>query len=62
VRTLTDVECKFDAMLYIDVPEHIENDIVELENASRHPNDNGHLIALSPAHEFLFSEFDKAIT
>ncbi len=51
----------FDTILYIDVLEHIKNDAAELRHATRHLQPNGHLIILSPAHQFLFSEFDKQV-
>jgi len=54
-------EERFDAVLYIDVLEHIEDDGAELLGASRHLAKGGHLIVLSPAHQFLFTAFDKAI-
>lgn len=52
---------KFDCILYIDVLEHIENDASELKKAIYHLSQGGHLIILSPAFQFLFSPFDKAI-
>jgi SAM-dependent methyltransferase len=52
---------KFDAILYIDVIEHIEKDNDELRTASSLLADNGHLIVLVPAHQFVYSPFDKAI-
>jgi len=51
----------FDSILYIDVIEHIKNDLLELDNAAEHLKPNGALIVLSPAHEWLFTPFDKAI-
>lgn len=51
----------FDSIIYIDVLEHIEDDQLELESASRHLNESGYLIVLSPAYQFLFTEFDAAI-
>ena len=51
----------FDTIIYIDVLEHIENDSAEIEMASRHLNTNGILIVLSPAWNFLMSEFDREI-
>ena len=51
----------FDTILYIDVLEHIEQDRAELEQAAKHLAQGGRLIALSPAHEWLFSRFDEAI-
>lgn len=52
---------KFDAILYIDVLEHIEDDKKEAREAVEHLKPGGHLIVLSPAHQFLYSPFDKAI-
>ncbi len=52
---------KFDSIIYIDVLEHIENDKKELAKASQHLKPNGNLVVLVPAHNFLFSPFDKAI-
>lgn len=51
----------YDAILYIDVIEHIEMDAAELEAASRHLKPGGSLIVLSPAHQWLFTPFDKTI-
>ena len=51
----------FDAILYIDVLEHIENDAAELARAAEHLNPGGHLVVLSPAHQMAFSEYDAAI-
>jgi hypothetical protein len=47
--------------LYIDVLEHIENDRAEIEAAARLVRQSGHIVILSPAHHWLFSEFDKSI-
>lgn len=52
---------KFDAIIYIDVIEHIENDTDELKKASTFLKPGGHLIVLVPAHNYLYSEFDKSI-
>jgi SAM-dependent methyltransferase len=51
----------FDTILYVDVLEHIQDDREELVRASRHLAPGGHLVVLSPAHQFLFSPFDEAI-
>jgi len=56
-----DANRKFDAILYIDVIEHIKNDAEELKKAANFLKPNGHLIILVPAHNYLFSEFDKSI-
>ena len=52
---------KFDTVLYIDVLEHIDNDFNELECCSHLLAKNGRIIILSPAHNILFSHFDKSI-
>ena len=54
-------EATFDTLLYIDVLEHVEDDRAELASAAGRLNPGGSLIVLSPAHNWLFSEFDKAI-
>ena len=52
---------KFNAIIYIDVIEHIEKDAEELARAKTLLADQGYLIVLVPAHQFLYNEFDKAI-
>ena len=52
---------QFDAILYIDVLEHIPDDAQEIRRAASRLREGGHLIVLSPAHQWLFSPFDKAI-
>ena len=59
--SISDLHQNFDAVLYIDVLEHIENDKAELTIASSRIANDGYLVVLSPAFNFLFSEFDKAI-
>jgi SAM-dependent methyltransferase len=51
----------FDSILYIDVLEHIEDDRAELLLARDRLRPDGALIVLSPAHPFLYTEFDRAI-
>ncbi len=52
---------KFDALLYIDVIEHIEDDKKELQLAGQYLKPGGVLLIIVPAHQFLYSPFDKAI-
>jgi SAM-dependent methyltransferase len=52
---------QFDAIVYIDVLEHIDGDRDELNRAASHLRPGGRLIVLSPAHQRLFSPFDAAI-
>ena len=51
----------YDSILYIDVLEHIEDDLAEAQAAARHLKPGGRLIVLSPAHQWLFTPFDQAI-
>lgn len=51
----------FDAILYIDVIEHIDRDKEEVELAFRHLRANGKLIILVPAFQYLYSPFDKKV-
>ena len=55
-----DPAARFDTILYVDVLEHIEDDRAELARAFAHLAPGGHVIVLSPAHQFLFSPFDAA--
>ncbi|MDA0578355.1 MAG: class I SAM-dependent methyltransferase [Verrucomicrobia bacterium] len=61
--TLADLppEQRFDAVIYIDVLEHIADDRAELMRAEAHLKPGGRLVVLAPAHMALFSEFDRAI-
>lgn len=60
LRTFSDAPC-FDCILYIDVLEHIEDDHAQIEAAARLVRRSGHIVILSPAHQWLYSEFDKSI-
>lgn len=63
VGTISDLPAasRYDTILYIDVLEHIKNDAIELQEAVRLLAERGHLIIVVPAHQWLFSPFDKAI-
>jgi SAM-dependent methyltransferase len=52
---------RFDTILYIDVLEHIEQDRVELIEATARLRPGGHLIILVPAFMLLYSRYDTAI-
>lgn len=54
-------DARFDTILYIDVVEHIEDDANQLKQAAARLGEGGHVIVLSPAHQWLFSPFDEAI-
>jgi SAM-dependent methyltransferase len=51
----------FDAVLYADVLEHIEDDKGELRRAAAVLRARGTLIVLAPAHQALFNPFDAAL-
>jgi SAM-dependent methyltransferase len=63
VGTLADLPADdlFDTVLYIDVLEHIEDDRAEMARAAAHLAPGGRVIVLAPAHQFLYTPFDKAI-
>lgn len=63
VGTLADLPDRpqFDTILYLDVLEHIADDRAELQLAARRLRNGGNLIVLVPAHEWLFSPFDRAV-
>jgi SAM-dependent methyltransferase len=51
----------FDTILYIDVLEHIEADRAELARAAKHLKPTGRIVVLSPAHNSLYTPFDRAL-
>jgi SAM-dependent methyltransferase len=61
--TLRDLSANetFDTVLYIDVLEHIEDDLDEMRAALAHLSPKGKIIVLSPAQPGLFTEFDRAL-
>ncbi len=52
---------RFDAILYMDVLEHIEDDRAELARAAQHLKAGGAVCVLAPAHQWLYTPFDEAI-
>ena len=50
-----------DAVVYINVLEHIENDRAELMNALASLKPNGHALLFVPAQAWLYSKFDKQL-
>jgi hypothetical protein len=56
-----DINKKYDAVTYIDVIEHIENDKAELVKAMNSLKNGGYLCIVVPANPKDFSPFDKQI-
>lgn len=54
-------QARFDSIAYIDVLEHIEDDSGELRLAADRLRPGGRIVVLSPAFQWLYSEFDRAI-
>ena len=52
---------RFDTVLYVDVLEHIADDVNELRRAYERLRPGGRIVVLAPAHQFLFTPFDSAI-
>jgi 2-polyprenyl-3-methyl-5-hydroxy-6-metoxy-1,4-benzoquinol methylase len=63
VGTTADIaqDSAYDAVLYVDVLEHIEDDRSEMRRAARLLARGGHVVVLAPAHQWLYSPFDRAI-
>ena len=56
-----DLKQNFNTIIYFNVLEHIEADILEIENSIQKLNIGGHLIILVPAHQKLYSKLDRAV-
>lgn len=51
----------FEVIIMLDVLEHIENDVACLSEAKRVLRSDGLVLLTVPAHQFLFSGWDKAL-
>ena len=45
----------------MDVLEHIKDDFSEVKTVTQHLSVGGYLVVLAPAHQWLFTPFDRAI-
>ena len=52
---------KFNTIIYLNVLEHIKDDISEINDAMDRLNSGGYMIILVPAGNKLYGKFDKAI-
>jgi SAM-dependent methyltransferase len=60
-KVTNEIDEKYDTIMYLNVLEHIKEDNQEILNAFKKLNNDGHLIILVPAHNKLYSKFDKAV-
>ena len=60
-KTINEQNEKFNTIIYLNVLEHIEKDKDEINSALNKLNLNGYLIILVPAHQKLYSKFDRAV-
>ena len=60
-KKISEINLNFNTIIYLNVLEHIKEDKKEIELALSKLNLGGHLIILTPAHQSLYSKFDKAI-
>jgi SAM-dependent methyltransferase len=51
----------YDSILYIDTLEHVDRDAEELAAAARHLRPGGTIAVLAPAHQWLYTPFDRSI-
>jgi len=60
-KKINQIKKKFNTIVYLNVLEHIKEDKKEINLAISKLNPGGYLIILVPAHQKLYSKFDKAI-
>ena len=60
-NTIQNINDKFNTIIYLNVLEHIKDDVLEINDALKKINVDGYLVILVPAHQKLYSKFDKAI-
>ena len=60
-KKINELEGKFNTIIYLNVLEHIKDDIDEINFAINKLNSGGHLIILVPAHQKLYTKFDESI-
>ena len=58
---IQDTNDNYNTIVYLNVLEHIKEDLEEINLAASKLNQGGRLIILVPAHQKLYSKFDKAI-
>ena len=52
---------KFDSLFALNIIEHVENDVLAIENCKKLLKENGNLIILAPAYMAVYNSFDTAL-
>ena len=60
-KEIKNIDKKFNTVIYLNVLDHIKDDKNEINTALSKIKKDGHLIILVPAHQILYSKFDKEI-
>ena len=60
-KKIDNINTKFNTIIYLNVLEHIYKDKLEINKAAKKIKIGGYLIFLVPAHQALYTKFDKAI-
>ncbi len=60
-KSIKNIKKKFNTIIYFDVLEHIENDLLEVKSAAKKLKLGGHLIFSVPAYQIFYSDFDKSV-
>ena len=60
-KSVSEIEKKFNTILYLHVLEHIEEDVKEIEEATKKLAEGGYLIIMAPAHQKIYCNLDKAV-
>ena len=60
-KKIQKIEEKFETIIYLNVLEHIESDLQEIDDALSKISKGGYLIILVPAHQKLYTNFDREI-
>ena len=60
-QSIEKIKKTFDTILYFHVLEHIKNDKLEINRATKKLKKNGKLIIISPAHQKMYSNLDKFV-
>tara|TARA_E500000178_G_scaffold349409_1_gene406271 strand:- start:448 stop:1137 length:690 start_codon:yes stop_codon:yes gene_type:complete len=58
---VSQINKKFDCILYFHVLEHIKNDLDELKSAELKLKKNGYIIIMAPAHQKIYGNLDEAV-